>query len=267
MKNPQYPSLVGKILLVIACLMVAIPLSAQNAAKPNPELDRMNSMLADLAGSGYSSAKIAQYWNGLWRPAFDRPWVSKSGRTTSQLITGLVNNQEHPLHLILKKGEEDWAKDSSLKNSVVGLHVLCSAIFTSAAAVNPNAPAQFPSLLASRQDATNITLGDVITCRIVEDTLTLAQTHPVLPSEQTAAWVRLAQAKNPLYRLIAVRGFAYFTTTPEQAQMFYAALTNESEPGINKAMMPSLTSRTEQWATTMSSQVKAKLPAPTPVSN
>jgi hypothetical protein len=264
MKNHQYSSLVGKIIGIIVCLMVTTPLSAQNAPKPNPELDRVKGMLADLAGSGYAPAKVAQYWNGLWRPAFDRPWVSKSGRNTSQLLTGLVDKQEHPLHRILKGGEEDWAKDSNLKNSVIGLQVLCAAIFTDGARVNPNAPAQFPSLLASRQDAMPITLGDVITCRIVEDTLILAQTHPVLPPEQTAVWVRLAQAKNPLYRLIAVRGFAYFTTTPEQAQAFYTALGSESEPGINKAMMPSLSGRKEQWAVTMVPQVKAKVPASAP---
>lgn len=242
--------------------------STAASSKPTPipptgeerEKQQVRQLLTEIKRQSNPIAFAKSKWSEYWKPAFDQPWTSKDGKSFNQIIESFAEGQQPGFNEILREGGEPWASDPDLKTSAVALATLSASVFSAPTSENPVPASDLPQLVASNRDRMPPTVGDVMLYRIIAETSAFLESRPKMPDAQLASWVDMTQAKNPLYRLMALEVFGKFDATPEQAQAFYSRYLGETDPGINQALARSLSGRGGEWAASVLPQVQAKLP-------
>jgi len=224
------------------------------------ERQQIRQLLMEIKQQSNPGAFAKSKWTEYWQPAFDQPWISNDGKSFNQIIESFAQGQELGFNQILKEGSEPWASDPELKTSAVALAALSASVFSAPTSDNLVPASDLPQLVGGNLDRMPPTVGDVMVYRIIEETSAFLESRPKMPDAQLSSWVAMTQAKNPLYRLMALKVFGKFDATPEQSQAFYSKYLDETELGINQALVRSLSGREDEWAASMLPQVQAKLP-------
>jgi hypothetical protein len=237
-------------------------------SKPSPTLpsgeererQQIKQLLSEIRQQSNPGAFAKSKWSEFWKPAFDQPWSSKDGKSLNQIIEGFAAGQQPGFNQVLKDGGEPWASDPELKTSAVALATLSASVFSAPTSENSVPASDLPQLVGANRDRMPPTVGDVMVYRIIAETSAFFESRPKMPEAQLSSWVGMSQAKNPLYRLMALEVFGKFDATPEQAQAFYSKYLSETETGINQALAKSLSGRGDEWAVSVLPQVQAKIP-------
>jgi len=230
------------------------------ASGENRERQQIKQLLSEIRQQSNPGAFAKSKWPEFWRPAFDEPWSSKDGKSLNQIIEGFAAGQQPGFNQVLKDGGEPWASDPELKTSAMALATLSASVFSAPTSGNSVPASDLPQLVGANRDRMPPTVGDVMVYRIIAETSAFLESRPKMPKEQLSSWVGMAQAKNPLYRLMALEVFGKFDATPEQTQAFYSKYLSETEIGINQALAKSLSGREDEWAASVLPQVQAKIP-------
>ncbi len=193
-------------------------------------------------------AFLESSWNEIWRPNFDQQWASVDKTTLSQLIDSLESGTEMSFNRILKEGKEPWTRDPESRKSAVTIAAACAEIFSMPPTDKRVHAAELPILLSKYSNQMPPTSGDVMICSMILETSAFFEGRPKIPDGRADAWNQLASSKNPLYRLIALKVFGSFEVSQTQAKKFYSAYLEESEEGINKALVTALSTRNDPWA-------------------
>jgi hypothetical protein len=93
--------------------------------------------------------------------------------------------------------------------------------------------AELPAFL-TRAGSLPPTKGDVVVFRAFSDGLLFLEHPAILNDGQFNGWLQLATARNPVYRLIAVRTFNSVSSDLAQRSAVYRRLLNDSDPAIAK---------------------------------
>lgn len=243
-------------------------ISTAVSSKPTPNLpsdenrekQQIKQLLAEIRQQSNPGAFAKSKWPEFWQPAFDQPWMAKDGKSFNQIIEGFAAGQQPSFNQILKDGSEPWAGDPELKTSAIALATLSASVFSAPTSENSVPASDLPQLVGAKRDQMPPTVGDVMVYRIIAETAAFLESRPKMPDAQLPSWVGMTQAKNPLYRLMALEVFGKFDSTPEQAQAFYSKYLSETETGINQAFARSLSGREDEWAASVLPQVQAKIP-------
>jgi hypothetical protein len=198
-------------------------------------------------------------WSEIWEPTFDVRWSPSDMKTLSQLINDLESGSETSFNQIVKERKEPWAKDLESRKSAITIAAACAAIFSTPPADDIVPAAELPRLFNKYRDQMPPTAGDVMICKMIAETSALFEGRPQIPEGRAEAWNELASAKNPLYRLIALKIFRSFQVSQKQAETFYSMYLNETEEGINKALVNALSTRNDPWAAETVVKVQEKI--------
>jgi hypothetical protein len=95
-------------------------------------------------------------------------------------------------------------------------------------------------LLNTRAQQLPPTNGDIIVFQILTETLPMVGQQAPMSDDQAAAWMSIANAPNPIYRLVALQAFARVSVDREQRLAFYRQYFNESEPLILRQLIDRL---------------------------
>lgn len=226
----------------------------------NSEKDVLMKFVSELQSSPTHFAVSKQKWEEYWHPVFDEEFLPPSKVTMSDFLDALTK-QEHPSFSNILHGKlEEWTLDDDARMSAIHLAVVSSALFSGQTTSSEIPLAKLPLLFQSKNDKMPPSKGDVITYKIIEETSAHIDAVPPMPDEQMHEWVRLANSRNPFYRLIALKAFRKFSSTSDQVIEFYSNYLSESEPGINRVLAENLAAREDQWSVSVLPQVRAKTP-------
>lgn len=233
-----------------------------SALKPNGLNEKQQHMdfLNEMKSRPDPVAFLESHWSEIWNPIFDERWSSADKKTLSQLITSLESGNEVSFNLLLKESKEPWANNPESRKSAITIATAFAAIFSTAITDEIVPAAELPRLFSKYCNQMPPTSGDVMICKMIIETSAFLESRPKMPDGSAVAWNEMARSKNPLYRLMALRIFRNFEVSQSEAETFYSAYFEESEEGINKALLTALSTRSDLWTTEVISKVQAKIP-------
>lgn len=208
-------------------------------------------------------ALLESRWSSMWHPSFDEPWTSPDNKSLSQLLIDINSGIEPGIGDTLHEKKEPLATDPQLRKSAMMISLAFVAAFSTPTDDEIEPTVHLPRLLSKYCNLMPPTTGDVITCKSIMEATASIEGRPRIPSGVAANWNEFAKAKNPLYRLMALKVFRKFEVTQEEAETFYSAYFDEQEVGINKALVTALSTRSDAWSLEAIAKVKAKIqPSP-----
>jgi hypothetical protein len=202
---------------------------------------------------------LESHWSEIWNPIFDEQWSSANEKTLSQMITSLESGNEVSFNLLLKESKEPWANNPESRKSAITIATAFAAIFSTPTTDKFVPAAELPRLFSKYRNQMPPTFGDVLICKMIIETSAFHESRPKMPDGSAVAWNELAKSKNPLYRLIALRIFRNFEVSQSEAETFYSAYFEESEEGVNRALLTALSTRSDLWTAKVISKIQAKI--------
>jgi hypothetical protein len=173
-------------------------------------------------------AKARTAWRESWLGSYDAPLASSSNPRVQQ---GAENPPEvatikppaKPYVLQIAEGKFDLAANEQEQESMTCLHMLLAGVMLQGGY-------QLPELLNDRFDELPPNRGDLFTFQLVQDAAQLRERSgsPITP-DQAAAWERMSQAKNPIYRQLALKVYPRLAATNEAVLKFLQACGGETD--------------------------------------
>lgn len=173
-----------------------------------------------------AKARIA--WRESWLASYDQSLASISNPRVQQ---GFENPPElagikppsKPYVLQMAEGKFDLAANEVEQESMMCLHMLLAGVMLQGGY-------QLPELLNERFDKLPPTRGDLITFQLVQEAIELRERagSPITP-DQAATWERMSQAKNSIYRQLALRIYPRLAATNEAVLKFLQACSGETD--------------------------------------
>jgi hypothetical protein len=201
----------------------------------------MKQRAPDMRTIDGASMALSQYWV---EEMDESPTSLFPNKSTAQILEELVSPKRKDIRSILESSDNVFAVNPDARKAVLVRSGLYAVLVGE----------------KGESEARPATAGDVLTYMMIDDAVRAFDLSSPLTDEQTSSWESLAQASNPVYRLIALNVFKRFSATPEQAKAFYSKYLAETEPGINQMLTENLAARGDDWAFLMLRQVQAKIP-------
>lgn len=232
--------------------------------KPKPTDDEVKRSVKQFLVSMRKSENLAEFafeeWDNYWIPKFNEP-LEKPNDQISLVLKNYTDNLIPDLAIALSKSREDWMQDDEMRKSAIILMGLASA-FSGEDGKNEqgkSSAGDLPKLIGKYQNRMPPTTGDLLLLRIAGVTKLLLESSPDLTENQFLEWRTFSEAKNPIYRMIALDLFGNFDTTLDQARDFYESYEQETEVGILKKLNHDLMTFDGEWVKALMKNTKAKL--------
>lgn len=173
-----------------------------------------------------AKARIA--WRESWLGSYDQALVSSSNPRVQQGAESPpelleIKPPSKPYVLQIAEGKFDLAANEQEQESMTCLHMLLAGVMLQGGY-------QLPELLNERFDELPPNRGDLLTFQLMQDAVQLRERagSPITP-DQAAAWERMSQAKNPIYRQLALKVYPRLAATNEAVLKFLQACNGETD--------------------------------------
>jgi hypothetical protein len=200
--------------------------------------ERFSNLFGDLRHPTITTENLRAAWSEYWIPEMDEPLSSATdsdvaqGRRLAQEVD-LAATPTKPIHEQIDAGTVTLARNPEEAEAIIALYTLCLGSCSSGGR-------ELPTLLNMRAQQLPPTHGDVIVFQILTETLPMVGQQAPMSDDQSTAWMSVANAPNPIYRLAALQAFARVSVDREQRLAFYRKYFNESEPLILKQLVDCL---------------------------
>lgn len=173
-------------------------------------------------------AKAQVAWRESWLASYNKtlasgsnPRVQDGAENPSELIE--AKPPVKPYIMQVAEGKFDLASNEEELESMMCLHMLLAGVMLQGGY-------ELPDLLGDRFDAAPPNRGDVITFQMVQDAVKLRERRgrPITPDE-SAAWERMSQARNPVYRQLALLIYPRIAATNEAVLKFLESRSVETD--------------------------------------
>jgi hypothetical protein len=200
--------------------------------------ERFSNLFGDLRHPTITTDNLRATWSEYWIPEMDEPLSSATDSDVAQghrlaQEVDLAATPTNPLHEQINAGTVTMARNPEEAEAIIALYTLCLGSCSSGGR-------ELPTLLNTRAQQLPPTHGDVIVFQILTETLPMVGQQAPMSDDQAAAWMSIANAPNPIYRLVALQAFARVSVDREQRLAFYRQYFNESEPLILKQLIDCL---------------------------
>ena len=200
--------------------------------------ERFSNLFGDLRHPTITTDNLRAAWNEYWISEMDAPLSSATasdvaqGRRLAQELD-IAATPTNPLYEQIDAGTVTMARTPEEAEAIIALYTLCLGSCSSGGR-------ELPALLNTRAQQLPPTHGDVIIFQILTETLPIVGQQAPLSDEQASAWISIANAPNPIYRLVALQAFARVSVDREQRLAFYRQYFDESEPLILRQLIDRL---------------------------
>lgn len=179
-----------------------------------------------------ASIKIAkEELANLWSKDLHREWRPDNSQDgPSNLLAALAQGGGVSYNKDVSQASGIFAGNDDLRARSISFSVSCVSLFLREAEVS-GAAQSFPDVVSPYIDG-QIKEGDILIYQIVDSAALLFEHRPNLNEVEVKKWVEMANAENPIYRLMAVNLFSRFNATPEQANHFYSCFDEEHDAAI-----------------------------------
>jgi hypothetical protein len=205
------------------------------------------SVYSGLATAPDKLALVSGGWNALTQPEFDEPVTDPTA------LQEIVSGSAAPLHAELRNPDASWA-GTEFRRAVTRRLALCVALLSS----SELGAATLPDLFRDRVQQPAVTEGDLLSLRIVEQASQLIEKRSAMPEDRMPGWLEMAASPNPVYRIIAMKGFALTAATPDQANRFFSSYLTEVDPAVARVLIEQLTAQETRRSLEMLTQFRGQ---------
>lgn len=190
--------------------------------------DRLTKSFGDASTQAVMPIEKAQVaWRDSWLPAYNEPLPSASNVRVQQGLdlppeVASLKPPTKPYLLQTRQGQFDLGKSDDEVESLACLHMLLVGTML-------DGGYRVPDLLSDRIDELPPTRGDLLTLQIFRDAMQLKERADIpLTESQAEAWERMGNARNPIYRHIALTFYPRIAAS-EAALRFFQGIATETD--------------------------------------